>query len=292
MSTDAMVVQHPKHPLINGRPIHLRLVQQIGWGFILGALFAAVVAGVYAAITQVDWNIGPWHLFWFKPGFDNGLWGNFKSASYALYRHGERDMGEPAFATFGLLTVMAKAKYWGRRVATWRLFVTPPLVIVMAMSLILGAVWLTYFGLPQAFPKAHAIWTNPHYPLVATLVFGLVIGKLCHLVWAPVGAHINGDLIDGSVYRYQHGKNLASTVLGTTMGEPAWVTYPLAPPVVREHWTVVAQHDVAKPGANKAWGYGVLFTAGAFFCLLGLTFHFVIGVAGLHVPYFSPPPLP
>jgi len=279
-----------KHLAVDGKLIPARFVQQLIWGLAVGVIFAAIVAGTYAAITQVDWNIGPWHLFWLKPGFDNGLWNNFKSDSYALYRHAERDMGEPAYATFGVLTVMAKAKYWGRRVATWRLFVTPPLVILLAGGLILGATWLTYFGLPQAFPKANNIWTNAHYPLAATLVLGFLIGRVCHLLWAPVGAHIQADLLAGSVYRHKHPDEYS---FGVKSGPPFWVRHNVAPPVVREHWWYLWTSTVVKKvSGSRTWLYGSLGVIGFILFALGILFHFVIGVAGLHVPYFSPPPLP
>jgi hypothetical protein len=282
-----------KHPSVNGKPIEFRWEQQLGWGLIVAAVFAAMVAGAYATITQVDWNFFGIHLFWFKPGFDNGLWNNIKSASYPLYRHAERDIGEPAYATFGILTVMAKAKYWGRRVATWRLFVTPPLVIVLAGGLIIGATWLIYFGLPQAFPQHWAkvnIWDNAHYPVVATLAFGFVIGRICHLLWAPVGAHIQGDLLSGSVYRHLHPSEFGFTVKG---GPPAWVRLPLSPPVVREHWWYLyTKGTVRKVKRSRAWLYGTLGVVGFLLFAIGILFHFVIGVAGIHVPYFSPPPIP
>jgi hypothetical protein len=198
-------VAKPKHPLINGKPIRFRFFQQyVVWLVIVAVLGSALVAGGYFNLLEVNW-----HLFYLKHWWDGGM-GVFHSASWFLYRHGYRNDGEPAVAIMLISSFIASPKYWGRRVGRIRLVVTPFVLVIVAVALITGAIWLQYFGLPNMW---HAILGSdrvhlfhPKYWAIAeTLIFGFLIGRVLHPIWGPVGAHIQGFYVNRSLMRHQGG---------------------------------------------------------------------------------------
>jgi hypothetical protein len=227
MTAEAATPVMPKHIEVNGHPIRLRKPQMILWSVIVGACGAALVAGAYYLGLQAPWHldIGSLHLHDLKSWWDSGM-GLFHSASWVLYRHGERDLGEPAVATMAVMTLLAGPKYWGTRVPAWRLLLTPVLIIVLAAALIAGGIWLINFGLPALARHNTYSWEN--------LVLGFGIGRVLHRLWAPVGATIQGFQLDKAVARaHASGKT------------PLWVREPLMPPVIRERFTWMRQFSAA-----------------------------------------------
>lgn len=205
-------VKQPKHvALPGGHHIHLRREQMILWSVIAGFLGAGFIAGLYFGILEVNW-----HLFWLKPWWD----GLFKQAWWPTYRHTAfRDIPEPAFATMGVMTLIAKQKYWDKPVGNIRLAATPLLVIVLTFALGVAGTWLLNYGLPAA-ARSDLAWHS-----AGDLILGFAIGRVMHVLWAPVGATIQGRLLEGSADKASARHHV-----------PAWVRYPLAPPVMRERF--------------------------------------------------------
>jgi hypothetical protein len=263
---------------VNGKLIKGRALQTVLWIGLAGVSGAALVAGWYFNLLQVNWHIhaGSFYYSWdhLKLWWDNGM-GFIHSPSWVLYRHPYRDMGEPAVAVLFIKTLLAPRKYWNVRVGTPRLLLTPLACLVAAAILITGAVWLLDFGLPH-------LWPNAPVPAKGweTFIFGIAIGQILHHLWGPCGATIQGALLDRSV-----DKN------GTYI--PKWVRYPLMAPLVRERWSWMQEHNatrtIRKPLAK--WIMVLIWISivlGAYFIVTGFIGHFWVGVLGHSFPYLAP----
>jgi hypothetical protein len=232
----------PRHVPVNGKPIEFRTGQMLGWSVAAGLAGACFVAGLYFLLLQVNWHVDlyglKFQIFNLKPWWD----GLFSSKSWVLYRHGLRDLGEPAAATIGVMTLLAKPKWWTVRLGTWRLALAPVELAVIAIVLITGGIWLLDFGLPQAW---HALFgayrvTGPAWLADSSwenLVLGFLIGRVLHRTWAPAGATLQGYRVDAAVDR--------ALVTGKT---PLWVGLPVVPPVIRERfsWDLAGRKLTAK----------------------------------------------
>jgi hypothetical protein len=265
-------------------PKHIRFEreQTILWSVIAALLGSGFVAGWYFGLFEVNWHIGGYELFNLKPWWDGGA-GLFHNASWVLYRHGLRDLLEPAFATMGVKTVMAKAKYWDRPCSRLRLFGTPPLIIALAIGLATFGVWLLDFSLPALWHYFH--WTTITAPAWIShsswqvIVLGIVIGLILHPLWGPVGAELQGRLVNRSVER-------------KAPSEPLWVREPIAPPTMRKRWVASAAAFIpgSKSLEQNKWERWVLsfgLLACVLITLLGLLAQHWIGL-GHTVPYLAP----
>lgn len=235
----ATPVTVPRQIPVNGQLIRFRWEQMIAWSVVAGFAGACLAAGGYLLWLEVDWHI---HLGSFNHGSSLKLWWDnlFRDKSWVLYRHGLRDLGEPAAATVGAKTLLAKSKWWTFRASTGQLLAITVLLAVTAVALIVGGMWLINFGLPDAWHWAfgsyriigpgwiaHSSWEN--------LALGLlVIGPVLHLIWAPAGATLQGYQIDAAVDRALR-----------TGHASWWVDFPVVPPVIRERysWDLARQKE-------------------------------------------------
>lgn len=258
--------------LANGKHVHFRRTQMLLWTAIAAVLGAAFIAGLYFGILEANW-----HVFDLKPGWD----GLFKQAWWPTYRHSAfRDIPEPAFAVMGILTLLAKQKYWDKQVSTLRLVVSPFILILATIALGIGGTWLLHYGLPLHVRNVLANHS------AGNLILGFAIGRIMHVFWAPVGATIQGHLLQASVSRAATRQQL-----------PVWVRLPIAPPTLRERFskmyrehqaqtytleaTSVGAHLVYSadktPASSRAWlitSMAVVFTL---VTLLGLAGHYYAG---------------
>jgi hypothetical protein len=253
--------------LPNGRHIHFRLPQTIVWSVLAGLAGAGFIAGLYFGILEVNW-----HIFWLKPDWD----GLFHQAWWATYRHTAfRDIPEPAFATLGVYTLLAKPKYWDKKVANWRLAVTPFAVIILTLALGVLGTWLLYFA-----PWAHGhdfskviLWHS-----LGNLVLGFIIGHFMRYLWQPVGATFQGRILERGADR--------SAAINRA---PMWVQLPLAPPVIRERFTRLfdaskgVQGDLYEHSRTRAWFIFFAVLVFAVVTVIGLYGHYWVGAG--HHPY-------
>lgn len=258
---------------VNGKPIAGRAVQQVIWSGISAVLAAALVAGAYFLVTQVEWRAGPVH-FGLKSWWDGGM-GFVHSASWTLYRHGLRNLWEPALATLFVKSLLARR--WQRddtRVSGVRLATAPLLLFAVATVLVIGGIWVLDFGAPGAWHAAFGNYrvANPvHLPHSLAwlanflsgwnwqvVLVGVIVGQVVHQLWAPMGNTIQGFFIDREAAKYLRRQAQGREILrafgsrqimlddalaqfavsGVTL--PVWVRYPVAPPVARERfaWAV------------------------------------------------------
>jgi hypothetical protein len=257
----------PHYTLVNGEHVHFRRTQMLLWSVIAGLLGAGFIAGLYFGILQANW-----HLFTLKPWWD----GLFKQAWWPTYRHTAfRDIPEPAFATMGVMTLLAKPKYWKSRVSTWRLAYTPLLVIVLTFALGIAGTWLLNyaFGRP-VLATAH----------IGDLLLGFVVGKIMHFLWAPVGATIQGNILDDKADKAARTKKI-----------PFAIRWPVLPPVIRERFADMyrASKQVAynlfseDHTTLRKWVVGGLAVVFTLVTALGLVGHYWVGT-GHTIPFIMP----
>lgn len=237
-----------KHlPLLSGEPVRFRLPQMLAWGIFVGLLGTCFAAGLYYALWEVNWfvHIGPVHfrIFYLKPWWDAGsLWPHWLG-HWPVYRHAAfRDLLEPELFIMAIGTLMAKPAHWDDRCPTWRLIISPVILVVLALVLNIAGVWLLDYGLPASAVSFFARAS------IGTILLGFIIGHFAlRPFWAPVGALLQGNSIDQSVARAKHRDRI-----------PLWETYPLLPPVVRErfayrwrHWTGMSWVSESDSGFRK-----------------------------------------
>ncbi len=296
--------------LLSGKKVRLRFAQSTYWGVVAALLGAGFVAGLYDGLWQVHWyvHIGSLHfeIFWLKTWWDN----LFPYKWWTLYRHGAfRDLLEPAVATIFVKTLMAKSKAGMKRVGPWRLAVTPVLVILVACALGVAGIWLIDFSGPWAWAHAASAAHAPGFKVsahflgtlsVPQIVLGIAIGQAVHRLWAPCGYTLQGILMDHSVDRKQAIVRNAGARFGIgpeqavemdTAGWhiiPAFVRWPLSPPVIRERWAATWRTNVAVVVHRaRPWLVTAIVFTAFLVTLLGLVGHYWAG-AGHTVPYLFP----
>jgi hypothetical protein len=260
--------------LVNGKPIRARGLQQVIHGSVIGLLGVCLFAGLYEAVIQVPWHI--WlHIGSFqwrtatssiKSWWDGGM-GFIHSGDWKLYRHAIRNDGEPAaFALFASM-IAAPPKYWGKRVGIVRLIATPPLLLVATMALIVAGTYAIIHWAPS----------NWSYSTLS-IILGAAIGVAMRPLWKPIGATLQGFLVDRSI-DVARGKG----------HDPLWERTPLGPPTLRERYSEMKAHDTdteTRSPANRAAVITFLVVA---FVLIVLGALAKFGFAhGLHLPYLYP----
>jgi hypothetical protein len=306
--------------LLTGKNVRFRFGQSAYWGIIAGLMGAAVIAGFYDGLWEINWyvHVGPVHfeIFYLKNWWDNLIHYQW----WTLYRHGAfRDLAEPAIATVGVKTVMASRKYWDTRIGGWEVAGRGLAVLGLTFALGIAGIWLIDFSLPWAWAHVASAVHHPGFKLsahflgklsVPQLVLGLgVIGPIVHRVWAPAGATLQGALMDRAVDRRQSvvqqaSADLAASIPGNgksiSMDEavvidragwhiiPVWVRLPLVPPIIRERFSEMWRGNQA---VQTRKGRRAVIMILAFFLFLVMC----LGMVGAHwaalghtVPYLFP----
>lgn len=285
-------------PLVNGKPIRNRLLQQILWSIGLGTVvFGLFASGSYFGPTQVHWyiHIGSfyWPGFWLKHGWDSGMGvvgphtRLINLTNWTTYRHNYRDIGLPALATMGAFSIAGGARKPAGRLYT---AIAPFLVLAVAVVLITVASYVELATVAHATSLTVRQTNLVH--LGEALLFGFLIGKVLHYIWRPAGTRIQGFLVERGMDRFYRS--------GGT-GLPVWIRKPVAPPTLREAGQKLATKDEASGEAQQLretghtgrstaiyWlvGVGVVLVLGVDF--VGFIGHIWDGVLHLHFPYLAP----
>lgn len=219
-----MFAKKKERPLVNGKPIRFRAVQQLGWTGMSALFGVGFVAGIYYLVLQEHYPFlpgsGSLKLWW-----DNGMNGLIRSPHWADYRHAIRDNGEPAAWSMVGSIILGKARIpaLGKRpfqLPTWALIAMTFIMLVLIIAGATGIAWLTVLGPPSRWSDIFS-WQE--------IVFGIVFGQLLHRLFAaPVGITIRNRII----YR--------SVLAGR---QPLWVKGPFAPPAWREMWSELDRRD-------------------------------------------------
>jgi len=233
----------PRHIKVNGHRIHLRLVQQLIWSFAAATAGAYIISAVYYLLTQVHWTSGGHTILFLKPQWD----GLFKTSWWQTARHDIRDVYEGALATLLVKSLMANwKKAHGERVGAFRLAIAPLLIIIAALPVVVAGIWVINFGGPWLWHHTlhhrvlHLTVAMPAWlsTFLSTwnwqpLLIGIIAGLVVHRLFRPAGNTIQLFFIELAVTRTR-----ATGII------PAWVRYPLTPPVIRERFTWMIDNNV------------------------------------------------
>lgn len=264
----AVAVTAPKHPLVLGKPIRHRTLQQAAWTGLSILLGAGFIAGLYWIFLQQDYHHLGLPFGSAKTWWDNGM-GIIRSGRWPRYRHGVRDGGEPALWVLVGATILGKAKTENvRLMPTWSLAPAAAALIAAIVGGTLGITWLTAFG-PLSRVADTLSWQQ--------LILGIALGRVLHYAWAPFGATIRYRIV-------------ARSAFGT--GVPLWVQYPLLPPAWREMWSELR---ALRPGsgtkADRDLGTRALISAMVTVFLLVAVIGDLAKFAvahGVHIPVMFP----
>jgi hypothetical protein len=246
--------------------IHFHWLQVTLWIAVGGALGAGLIAGIYFGFSQCNW-----HWFYFKPAWDH----LFPEAWWPVYRHTAfRDIPEPAIATLVVMTVLAKKKSWDKRVGILRMVTAPFVVLAITFGLGIAGTWV----LNDAF--GHPILTTFS---AGNLILGIIIGQLVHRYWAPVGATLQGQLLEAPAARAAARRQV-----------PGWVRLPVMAPQLRQRMAK-AYLDVRNPDVSTSepprWHRRLLVAGATVFLLVsffGLFAHYGVGTFHLTIPWLMP----
>jgi hypothetical protein len=226
------------------------------------------------------------------------VWPAFRHAAF-------RDIPEPALALMAVQTLLAPDKY--EPVSTRRIIVSPLVVIFATFALGALSVWLVDFAFPDLWHWAVSAQGHPGDKLehsawmgrwsLGVIIPGFVISRLLRLYWAPVGATLQGFILDSIIDRKQvivrkcDGLTPAKAVEYDRNGWhiiPWAIRLPLTPPVFRERFAKLwfANAVVSVRNARGRLIAVIVFGALALF-VIGFIGHYLIGSAHVAVPYFS-----
>lgn len=265
-------------PLLpNGKRVHMRRSQMYAWSAAAAVAGAGLIAGLYFTILQMRWHldVGPIRTAGFSlKGWWDGL---FSQPWWPTYRHSAfRDIPEPSFAVMGVLTLLARPKYWDKQVSTLRVVTAPFILILLTFALGISGTWLIHYGLPQGTRNTLG---QGH---IGDLALGLIIGRILHVFWAPVGATYQGKLLQRAV-RKAYARDRV----------PLWVRLPLSPPVLRERFSVMHRSitpedlvEIRDEAAVNRWALTIMVSGATVLTVVGLIAHYWIGKGHLF-PYLS-----
>jgi hypothetical protein len=296
----------PEHKLLTGEDVRFRFGQMTIWGIAAGFVGACAIAGVYFALFETYWHM-PFGLFGVHGGGSlKGWWDNlFSGPVWPAFRHAAfRDIPEPVFALMAVQTLLARDKY--EPVSTRRIIVSPVVIVFATFALGALSVWLVDFAFPDLWhwavtAQGHPSWRLDHTAWLGrwslgVLIPGLIINRILRLYWAPVGATLQGYLLDRTIDRKQGivrdcGVEPMTAVEFDRKGWhiiPWIIRLPLTPPVMRERFAKLWRSN-AKISVHNAHGRVTGFIIAVVFVLVVIGFigHYLIGSAGIHVPYFS-----
>ncbi len=233
----------PRHIKVNGHRIHLRLAQQLIWSLAAATAGAYVISAVYYLVIEVHWTYGGHTILFLKPHWDH----LFKAAWWTDARHDIRDVYEGALATLFVKSLMANwKKAHGERVGAFRLATAPLVIMVIALPIVIAGVWVINFGGPWLWHHTlghRALHLSVSLPswldtYLSTwswqpLVIGVITGLVVHRFYRPIGNTVQLFFIEIGVNRAR-----------ATGKIPVWVRHPLTPPVFRERFAWMMDHDV------------------------------------------------
>jgi len=299
----------PEHKLLTGENVRFRFVQMTYWGIAAGFVGACAIAGVYFGLFEVYWHM-PFGWFGVHGGGSLKTWwdGLFSGPVWPAFRHAAfRDIPEPVFALLAVQTLLAKDKY--KPVSTRRVIVSPVVIVFATFALGALSVWLVDFALPDLWHWAVSAQGHPHWKLEHSAWLGrwsagvilpaFIIKRVVQAYWAPVGATLQGGLLDRSIDRKQSivsdcGVSPATAVEFDLKGWhiiPWVIRLPLTPPVMRERFSKLWRSNT-EVSVRNAHGRAVAFVCAVVFVLVVIGFigHYLVGSAGIAVPYFSAVP--
>lgn len=250
MTTTAAALAPPKHIEVNGKPIRLRLVQQVAWSFLAANAGALIIAALYYLLTQVNWHIGAHEFIYLKPKWD----GLFSFRGWPQDRHDVRDVYEGVLATLFVKSLLANwRKYPDRHVGPVRLVTAPLVIIAVAAPIVAAGIFVINYGGPWLWHREfrhHVLhapvslpgWLSGYLAVWnwQPVLIGVIAGLVVHRIYAPVGNTVQLFFIERQVDKTRD--------TGADH-RPRW---PL-PPVIRERYAWIVANDLPVHDRGK-WG--------------------------------------
>ena len=233
----------PRHINVNGHRIHLRLLQQLVWSFAAATAGAYIISALYYLIIQVHWSSGGHTILYLRPQW-NGL---LTTKWWPKARHDIRDVYEGALATLLVKSLLANwKKAHAERVGAFRVLTAPLLIIVAALPIVIAGIWVINFAAPWLWHHTvghRVVHFSANVPawlgtFLSTwnwepLLIGIIAGLVVHRLYRPIGNTVQLFFIEIGVTRAR-----------LTGKIPAWVRYPITPPVIRERFAWMMDNDI------------------------------------------------
>lgn len=254
----------PKHILVCGHKIHLRLLQTLIWVGIGGFSAVLVASGIYYGVTQNVLKHAWDHLFtqaWWVNGDVRHLVGRGIPE------------GIVALPMIKWAASSWKKHYDDRPIPDWEIAVRLIAFLVAAMALAIFATWVVTFGWSEMIHHSlHVQYVTPtkRTQEYEAFAIGLIIGQATHWIWKPAARTIQLRVAEATVRVWRRTGKI-----------PAWEEHPLTPPTMRERvaWMMRAGIHIRDVGNRALYVRWVLPAIGVvYFCLMGL---------GVYARYFA-----
>jgi len=260
-------------PVMSGKPIMFRWLQQLIWLFLAATVGTLIISALYYLIVEVDWHIGHHVFLDLKPDWDH----LFSFRGWAADRHDVRNVYEALLGTLFVRSLLANWRKRDRRAPAWYVAISPVLIVVVAFPVVIAGIALINYGLPDVWHAlfAHHALRNPvHMPPSLAwfgtylsgyawqpVLIGIVAGLVVHRVYAPAG---------NTVQMYFIGRAVDRTRDAIAAGEekphrhlPRWPW----PPVIRERAAWIMHNDLPVPGRTHSITVAVRIFMGVFAAL-------------------------
>jgi hypothetical protein len=254
MAVTAPAVEPPRRiPVMNGKPIMFRWLQQLVWLFVAANVGTLIISALYYLIIQVRWHAGGNTFLYLKPDWDQ----LFSFRGWAADRHDIRNVYEALLATLFVRSLLANWRKRDRRAPAWYVAISPLVIVVVAFPIVIAGVWLINHGLPGVWHAlfAHRVVRNPvHMPRSLAwfgtylagfawqpTVIGIVAGLVVHRVYAPAGNTVQMYFIGRSVDRTRDA--IAAGEENPHRHLPRWPW----PPLIRERAAWIMHNDLPVP---------------------------------------------
>jgi hypothetical protein len=254
MAATAPTVEPPRRiPVMSGKPIMFRWLQQLVWLFLAANVGTLIISALYYLIVELRWHIGSHTYLYLKPDWDH----LFSFRGWVADRHDIRNVYEALLATLFVRSLLANWRKRDRRAPAWYVAISPVVIVVVAFPVVIAGVWLINYGLPDVWHAlfAHRTLHNPiHMPRSLVwlgtylssfawqpAVIGIAAGLVVHRVYAPAG---------NTVQMYFIGRSVDRTRDALAAGEPdphRYLPHWPWPPVIRERAAWIMHNDLPVP---------------------------------------------
>jgi hypothetical protein len=254
MAATAPKVEPPRRiPVMSGKRIMFRWLQQLIWLFLAATVGTLVISALYYLIVEVDWHIGHHVFLNLKPDWDH----LFSFRGWAADRHDIRNVYEALLSTLFVRSLLANWRKRDRLAPAWYVAISPVLIVVVAFPIVIVGIALINYGLPDVW---HALFGHHrlHNPVHMTsslawfgtylsgypwqpVLIGVVAGLLVHRVYAPAGNTVQMYFISRAVDRTRRA--IAAGEERPLRYLPRWPW----PPVIRERAAWIMHNDLPVP---------------------------------------------
>jgi hypothetical protein len=262
MAATAPTLEPPRRiPVMSGKPIMFRWLQQLIWLFLVANIGTLVISALYYLIIEVNWHVGHHAFLYLKPDWDH----LFSFHGWVADRHDIRNVYEALLSTLFVRSLLANWRKRDRRGPAWYVAISPVLIVVVAFPIVIAGIALINHGLPDmwhALFSHHRLGNPVHMPRSLAwfgtylagyawqpALVGIVAGLVVHRVYAPAGNTVQMYFIGRAVDRTRDA--IAADEENPNRHLPRWPW----PPVIRERAAWIMHNDLPVP--NRTYSIAV-----------------------------------